>query len=80
MAIPDGCEQESRLRALLTQIASEFSDCEVGLVFANVGLTAGVLSRELFSALLVMVIGTTLVTPPLLTWALGRWGATMGRE
>jgi len=53
---------------------------EVGLVFANVGLTAGVLSRELFSALLVMVIGTTLVTPPLLTWALGRWGATMGRE
>src|SRR2546427_2288479 len=53
---------------------------EVGLIFANVGLSAGVLSSELFSALLVMVIGTTLVAPPLLTWAFGRWGATMGRE
>ncbi len=53
---------------------------EVGLIFANVGLSAGVLSSELFSAILVMVIGTTLITPPLLTWAFGRWGATMGVE
>ena len=53
---------------------------EVGLIFANVGLSAGVLSSELFSAILVMVIGTTLITPPLLTWAFGRWGATMAVE
>jgi len=53
---------------------------EVGLIFANVGLTAGLLSRELFSAILVMVIGTTLVTAPLLTWAFGRWGGTMAVE
>ena len=26
---------------------------------------------------LLMVIGTTLITPPLLTWAFGRWGGTM---
>ncbi len=50
---------------------------EVGLIFANIGLAAGVLSRELFSAILLMVIGTTLITPPLLTWAFGRWGGTM---
>ncbi len=50
---------------------------EVGLIFANVGLGAGVLSSELFSAILLMVIGTTLITPPLLTWAFGRWGGTM---
>lgn len=49
---------------------------EVGLIFAQIGLTAGVLSGGLFSAILLMVIGTTLVAPPLLKWALGRWGST----
>jgi Kef-type K+ transport system membrane component KefB len=49
---------------------------EVGLIFANIGLTSGILTRDLFSALLIMVIGTTLVAPPLLGWALRRGGAT----
>jgi len=49
---------------------------EVGLIFAQIGLTAGILSGRLFSAILLMVIGTTLVAPPLLKWALGRWGST----
>jgi len=49
---------------------------EVGLIFAQIGLTAGILSGGLFSAILLMVIGTTLVAPPLLKWALGRWGST----
>jgi Kef-type K+ transport system membrane component KefB len=49
---------------------------EVGLIFANIGLTSGILTRDLFSALLLMVIGTTLVAPPLLGWALRRGGAT----
>src|SRR5207244_10834885 len=35
VAMPDRYRQKSQLRALLTQIASEFSDCEVGLVFAQ---------------------------------------------
>jgi Na+:H+ antiporter len=43
---------------------------EVGLIFAQMGLTAGVMSDRLFSAMLFVVIATTLVTPPLLKRAL----------
>jgi Kef-type K+ transport system membrane component KefB len=50
---------------------------EVGLIFANIGLTllvagAPVLSRSTYSAVVVMVIVTTLVTPPALKFTLGR--------
>ncbi len=50
---------------------------EVGLIFANIGatLTIGgkpVVSREEFSAVVVMVIVTTMLTPPALKWSLGR--------
>jgi Kef-type K+ transport system membrane component KefB len=49
---------------------------EVGLIFANMGLMAGVLTRELFSAILIMVMGTTFMAPPLLKLAFGRGGMT----
>ena len=39
---------------------------EVGLIFAQIGLLGGVLSQDVFSAILIMVMGTTLLTPPLL--------------
>lgn len=39
---------------------------EVGLIFAQIGLTAGILSNRLFSAILFVVIATTLLTPPVL--------------
>ncbi len=39
---------------------------EVGLIFAQLGLTRGILSSEAFSAILIMVIFTTFVAPPLL--------------
>ncbi|HKQ62116.1 MAG TPA: cation:proton antiporter [Candidatus Polarisedimenticolaceae bacterium] len=50
---------------------------EVGLIFANIGLglTLGgerIVDPATFSAIVVMVIATTLVTPPLLKWSLGR--------
>jgi Kef-type K+ transport system membrane component KefB len=50
---------------------------EVGLIFANVGLTlqiAGrpVINRSTFAAIVVMVMITTLITPPLLRWRLSR--------
>lgn len=50
---------------------------EVGLIFANigVGLTIGgqpVVAQEVFSALVVMVIVTTMITPPLLKWSIAR--------
>ena len=50
---------------------------EVGLIFANIGATlliAGerVITPEIYSAVVLMVIVTTLVTPPALAWSLGR--------
>lgn len=39
---------------------------EVGLVFASIGRTLGIISDELFSAVILMVIITTLLTPILL--------------
>jgi len=52
---------------------------EVGLIFAQLGLAAGILSNRLFGAILFVVVATTLVTPPLLTWALKR-GSTADPE
>ncbi len=45
---------------------------EVGLIFANIGLITGVLSPEVFGAILVMIIGTTFLAPPLLKWQISR--------
>lgn len=45
---------------------------EVGLIFAMAGRQLGVIDEALFSALVVMVILTTLATPPMLTWLLRR--------
>jgi Kef-type K+ transport system membrane component KefB len=45
---------------------------EVGLIFASIGKSLGVFSDELFSALVMMVIVTTLMTPPLLKIAFAR--------
>ena len=36
---------------------------EVGLIVASVGLSAGIIVKEIFSAMIVMVLFTTLVTP-----------------
>jgi Kef-type K+ transport system membrane component KefB len=52
---------------------------EVGLIFANIGaaLTIGghrIISESTFSAVVVMVIITTMVTPPALKWSLRRRG------
>ena len=53
---------------------------EVGLIFANIGLALSVrgervVSDAVFSAVVVMVIVTTLVTPPALKWSFGRRAA-----
>lgn len=53
---------------------------EVGLIFANVGLSQGVLSRQLFGAIMIMVIATTFLAPPLLKWSVRRRGVTESEE
>ncbi|MEN8143972.1 MAG: cation:proton antiporter [Gemmatimonadota bacterium] len=39
---------------------------EVGLIFASIGLTNGILSGEVYSAILIMVILSTFLVPPIL--------------
>jgi Kef-type K+ transport system membrane component KefB len=41
---------------------------EVGLIFASIGLAAGIFTQDLYAAVLLMVLVTTLITPPLLGW------------
>ncbi len=58
---------------------------EVGLIFANIGsaLTIGghrIISESTFAAVVVMVIVTTMVTPPALKWSLGRLGPPEDKE
>jgi Kef-type K+ transport system membrane component KefB len=49
---------------------------EVTLIFASLGKSMGVLSTSVYSVLIIVVLLTTLITPPCLTWALGRSGET----
>jgi hypothetical protein len=39
---------------------------EVGLIFADIGRRGGLLSDAVFSAILIMVMASTFITPPLL--------------
>lgn len=41
---------------------------EVGLIFARMGLATGALTSHLYSAIAMMVLVTTFITPPLLAW------------
>ncbi|MFZ4719137.1 MAG: cation:proton antiporter [Ilumatobacteraceae bacterium] len=45
---------------------------EVGLIFASIGLTSGVLNDDEYGGLILVVLVTTVITPPLLRWRLGR--------
>jgi Kef-type K+ transport system membrane component KefB len=53
---------------------------EVGLIFASVGKGLGVIDDALFSAIVIMVMVTTMMTPIALKWSLGRRLALEGRE
>ena len=50
---------------------------EVGLIFAAIGLANGVLDADQYGALILVVLLTTLMTPPLLRWRLGRTAGEM---
>lgn len=52
---------------------------EVGLVFASIGVSLNVIDASMFSAVVLMVIVTTLATPPMLKGLLGQ-GVETGRQ
>jgi Kef-type K+ transport system membrane component KefB len=45
---------------------------EVGLIVAGASVSEGLLSPDLFTNVVLMVLATTLITPPLLRWAFSR--------
>lgn len=45
---------------------------EVGIIVASIGLSLAVISQSLFSVVVFMSMATTIVAPPLLTWAFRR--------
>ena len=45
---------------------------EVGLVFAAIGRTLGVINDAVFSAIVLMIVVTTVIAPPLLKLAIAR--------
>ncbi|MGH7341439.1 MAG: cation:proton antiporter, partial [Candidatus Rokuibacteriota bacterium] len=47
---------------------------EVGLIFASIGRTLGVVDDALYAATVVMVIVTTFVTPPALKITMAAYG------
>jgi Kef-type K+ transport system membrane component KefB len=49
---------------------------EVGLIFAGLGLRAGIIGQQLYASLLFVVLATTLVTPPVLRLRLARRGSS----
>lgn len=51
---------------------------EVGLIFATMGRSLGVVNDEVFSIIVAMVIFTTLLTPPILTYLIKRRESSVG--
>ncbi len=53
---------------------------EVGLIFASIGLSNGVLGGDLYGALLAVMLLSTIVTPPLLRLRIGATGERARRD
>lgn len=49
---------------------------EVGLIFAAIGKSLGVVSEDMFSIIVIMIMLSTLVTPIILTWLIKRLQAS----
>lgn len=50
---------------------------EVGLIFAQAGLAAGAIDQELFGGIMMMVLVTTIITPPAMKAIMGRSRASL---
>jgi Kef-type K+ transport system membrane component KefB len=60
--------------------AGMISRGEVGLIVASVGMQQGLMNNNQFSAIIVMILVTTLVTPPILRWLFARSGGSAGKK
>jgi Na+:H+ antiporter len=69
-----GCGLGARLGGFDNRSALRLGVCmisrgEVGLIIASAGLAEGVLSGEMFPSLFLVILLTTILTPPLVRWA-----------
>ena len=53
---------------------------EVGIIFASIGLAEGVLGDNQYAALLIVILVTTLMTPPLLRWRVAKLQAALATD
>jgi len=53
---------------------------EVGLIFATVGKSLGVVDDRLYAITVIMVVLTTLVAPPFLSWIISRSKTISGSD
>ncbi len=67
------CIRESRLRQSVIGL-SMIPRGEVGLIFAQLGYSNGILNGELYAALLIVIALTTVLPPFALKWFYRRWG------
>jgi len=70
-----GCSAGARLGGFEPREAFQLgvgmiSRGEVGLIVATIGLGQGVIGPDIFAVTVLMVLATTLITPPFLRWAL----------
>ena len=80
-----GLEDSRRQFERLAAYFAERARGEVGLIFANIGLGLTVAGERIvddaaFTAVVIMVILTTLLTPPALTWSLRRSPESVDRS
>jgi monovalent cation:proton antiporter-2 (CPA2) family protein len=72
-----GCGLGARLtgfnnRSSIAIGAAMISRGEVALIIASIGLSSGLLHSDYFTSAVLVVVATTLVTPPLLKWLFGK--------
>lgn len=53
---------------------------EVGLIFASIGVTIGVFQDDLYAVVLLVVLLTTLIAPPLLRWRISQNENSIAQE
>ena len=53
---------------------------EVGLIFATIGVSVGVFHEDLYAVVLLMVLVTTVISPPLLRWRIQKGAVTAAND
>ena len=67
---------ERGLRALIVGLAMAPRG-EVGLIFAELGRTSGIMNAEIYAATIIVIVFTTFLPPLLIKWLYRRYGQVL---